>query len=421
MARRSPLLCGIDIGSNSVRIVVAQPAETPLSNPSAPPAGPAIVGIGETASDGIRRGIVVDLEEAVSSVSSALEKAERMVGSPIEHATVAINGSDISTEISRGVVAISKANGEITQEDVMRAIDAAHAVSVPANQEILHIIPRSFTIDNQKNIKDPVGMTGTRLEVEAYVIKGPQTQVKNLTKIIYRTGVDIDEVVLAPLAASQSVLTKKQKDVGTCVIDLGGGTTGLVLFEDGELSHSAVLPVGSGHVTNDIAIGLRTSIDVAEKVKIQFGTAIPEDVPEQEEIDLSKLDQNEEEAVMRRHVAEIIEARYIEIFELVNQQFMNIGRQGKIPGGVILVGGGARMAGVVDVAKKTLNLPVQIGFPKGFRVSVDTIDQPNWATATGLVLWSASTVVQTGKSGLNLSSVKNTVDNIKGWFKSLLP
>lgn len=413
MAREATIV-GLDLGSNMIRIAVGEPG--------AEGGKPSIIGVGEAPSNGIRRGSIVDVEDAVSSISQALEKAERMTGIPIEHAYVAIGGSNIVTHMTKGVVAVSRADGEISHDDVARAIEAAQASIGPRNQEILHIIPRHFSVDNQTKIKDPVGMNGIRLEVAAHIIEGSQTHISNLTKVIFRTGVDIDDFVLAPLAASTSVLTKRQKELGVVLVDLGGGTTDVAVFEEGELLHTNILPIGASHITNDLAIGLKTSVDVAEKVKLEFGYAVPSEIDKKEEIDLSKLNEQEEQVISRREVAEIIRARMEEIFELVQKELKKVKRDGKLPGGVVLTGGGAKMAGVVDVAKETLGLPAQVGFPKDYASAIEKIDDPAFATSVGLVAWGADTETRVGKTGFKgFSSVKDTVKNMQKWFKSFLP
>jgi len=410
---KDDLLVGLDIGSSSVRVVIGKmDPERQL---------PSIVGLGEHPAGGIRKGVVVDLEEAVSSISGALEKAERMVGSAVESAFVSVSADQITSQTSKGVIAVAKADGEITEDDVTRAIEAAQAVSMPPNQEILHIIPRAFNVDDQKGVKDPVGMTGVRLEVEALIMYAASNLIKNTTKAIFRAGVDIEDLVLAPLAAAQAVLTKRQKELGVAVVDIGGATTGLAVFEEGELLHTSVLPVGGGHITNDIAIGLRTSVDVAEKVKVEYGFANPAEVSQGEEIDLSKIDTSESETVAKKHVSEIIEARLSEIFEMVDREFKRLRRSAKLPAGVVLTGAAAKMPGVIDIAKKTLKLPVQVGFPKELPFAVDKIDDPAYATAVGLVLWAADLNARGRAPAQRFGAVGSGVEKLKGWFKSLLP
>ena len=407
-------LVGLDVGSSNVRVVIGKrDPEKQL---------PGIVGVGSHVAGGIRKGQVVDLEEAVSSISGALEKAERMVGSAVESAFVSVSGEAITSQVSKGVVAVAKADSEVSEDDVTRAIEAAQAVAMPPNQEILHIIPRSFNVDDQKGIKDPVGMTGVRLEVEALIIYAASSLVKNTTKAVFRAGVDIQDLVLAPLAAAQAVLTKRQKELGCCVIDIGGGTTGVAVFEEGDLLHTTVLPLGGSSITNDIAIGLRTSVEVAEKVKVEYGFANPADVDQGEEIDLSKVDPNEDQVVSKRHVAEIVEARLGEIFEMVDRELRRLRRSGKLPAGVVITGAAAKMPGTIDVAKSVLKLPVQVGFPKELPVAVDKVDDPGFATAVGLVLWAHDLQSQAARpSGKGLAVMSGSLGKVKNWVKSLLP
>ncbi|EKD46270.1 MAG: hypothetical protein ACD_68C00064G0002 [uncultured bacterium] len=405
---------GIDIGSQSIRVVVGR-----IDGDSGKMR---ILGIGETPSGGIRRGVVVDIEEAVSSISQALEQAERASGIPIEHAFVAVGGAHITSEASKGVIAVSRADNEIGEDDVMRVIDAAAAVSIPPNSEILHVIPKNYIVDNQSGIKDPVGMNGVRLEVEAVIIEGSVSFMKSLTKCVFRTGVDVDDLVAGSLAASGSVLTKRQKELGVIMLDIGAGTTSLIVFEESDLLHTVVLPIGSSHITNDLAIGLRTSIEVAEKVKLQYGSAIPKEVERKDSIDLSQISSGEEGSASRRQVAEIIEARLQEIFTLVDQELIKIDRSGMLPAGCVLVGGGVKLPGVVDIAKDTLRLPVQIGFPQDIVSALDKINDPSFAVAAGLALWPGNVDLGKSKSGWKeTSGMKETVTGIKTWFKNLLP
>ncbi len=408
-------LVGLDIGSSSVRVVVGKIDE----NSSVP----SIIGVGETASSGIRKGVVVDIEEAVSTISSALEKVERMTGVPITHATVAIGGSHISSIESHGVIAVSRADGEITENDIIRVIDASQAISIPQNREIIHVIPKNFIVDGQSGIKDPLGMTGIRLEVDTVIVQAAVPFIKNLTKAIQQAGLQIDDMVLAPLAAAESVLTKRQKELGVALVDMGGGTTGLVVFEEGQLLHTSIIPVGSGHITNDVAIGLRTSIETAEKVKQEFAHAIPKEINRNDEIDLSKIDPSEEEKVSRHHLAEITEARLEEIFELINKELKQINRDGQLPAGVVFTGAGAKIPGVLELAKKQLRLPVQLGIPTNVTTIIDRVEDPSFATTVGLVLW-AKEYLGAPKGGGNFARKileNDGIDKVKKLFKRFLP
>lgn len=413
---KEEIITGLDIGSTTIRIVVGQvnPQDKRIH----------ILGAAENPAEGISKGSVVSIEDAVSSISGALEKAERMTGVPIEHAFVGINGSHVISQDSHGVVAVSKADGEIKEEDVERVIEAAQAVATPPNYEIIHVIPRSFTVDNQRGIKDPIGMTGIRLEVDAQIIQGLTSQVKNLTKCVYRTGVDIDDLVLGVLAASESVLDKKQKDLGVALINIGGATTSLLVFEEGDVLHTAILPVGAGHITNDIAIGLRISIDLAEKIKLEYGSALPEEINKREDINLADVDSREEGVVSRKHIAEIIEARCEEIFKMVDRELQKIDRSGLLPAGVVLTGGGAKLPGLVEVAKDRLRLPASLGYPLNMNdTAVDKVNDLNFSTAIGLVYWGAGLSSRTeGKFAMpKFSSIGEATNKMKKWFKSFIP
>ncbi|MBI3956506.1 MAG: cell division protein FtsA [Candidatus Kerfeldbacteria bacterium] len=407
-------LTGIDLGSTAVRIVVGQPTETGKVN---------LIGVAEVPSEGISKGAITSIEDAVTAISTALERVERMTGQPVERATVGMNGTHIASQESHGVVAVSRADNEIHDDDVERVIEAAQAVATPPNHEILHIIPRTFTVDEQRGIKDPIGMTGYRLEVDAQIIQALSSQVKNLTKCVFRTSVDIDDLVLGVLAGSEAVLTKRQKELGVALVDLGGATTSLIVFEEGDVVHTKVLPVGAGHITNDIAIGLRTSIDIAERLKVEFGTALPNDVGKKEDIGLDEVGGSSSEAVSRRQIAEIIEARLEEILSLIDKELQSIDRSGMLPAGVVLTGGGAKLPGVVEVAKKEFRLPASIGYPLDIMTAIDKLNDPSFATAIGLAYWGAlgGTKGAGGSFLSRFSSVSEVTGKIQKWFKSLIP
>jgi cell division protein FtsA len=410
-------IVGLDVGSSHIRVVQAKldPEVGRLS----------IVGASEVPSFGIRKGVIVDIEEAVSCISQALERVERMTGLPVSSANVSVSGSHISSLSSHGVIAVSRADGEISESDVVRVIDASQAISIPQNREVIHVFPKTFTLDGQTGIKDPLGMSGIRLEVETIIVQAGLPFMKNLTKAIMQAGLDIQELVLAPCAAAESILTKRQKDLGVALIDLGAGTTGIAVYEEGDLLHTQILPVGCMHITNDIAIGLRCAIDTAEKVKLMYGHSDPKAVDPEQEIDLHKLDPSEEETVYRKEVAEIIEARLEEIFDLVTKELKKIQRDGKLPAGIVLTGGGSHMPGLVDFVKKHLKLPVTIGQPQNVETIVDRVDDASFATATGLVLWGdkfSSGSSGNGFSGLTKGLMQHEgVEKLRKWLRSFLP
>jgi cell division protein FtsA len=416
---RESIIAGLDIGSSSIRTVIAKKIKgEPLR----------IMGIGITPCFGMRRGVIIDPEEIAKGIAESVKKGEGMAGDKIREAVVSIGGSEIFFQNAKGVVAVGRADGEVTENDVQRVLAEIQNSPLPLNREIVHIVPRSFRLDDQENISDPLGMKGVRLEVDALLIEVSPNHIKNLFKSAELADIDVADVVLEPLAAAEAILGKKQKELGVVLINIGGGTTSLAVFEEGELLHTAIIPVGSGHITNDIAIGLRTSIETAEKIKMEYGAASPQEVSKKEDIDLSRIDSQEEGLVSRHHVAEIIEARLEEIFKLVNKELVSIKKNGLLPAGAILVGGGAKLPFISDVSKKMLGLPTQIGYPESLGGMINEVDDPSFATAVGLILWSdkQGENLQLGITGVkvfdNISKgAEYTVGKMKRWLGRFLP
>lgn len=412
------IVVGLDVGTCCVRTVVAKI--------KADNSKPQLIGVGQAPSFGLRRGVVVDIEEVVKGIVQSTQEAERASGIPIERAYVSISGNHISTRISKGVVAISRADGEVSKEDVLRAIEAASKISLSQNREIIHIIPRSFSVDDQTNIKEPVGMNGVRLEVDALIIEGAAPYIKNLTKCVNEAGIEVEELVLASLAASRSALSKRQKELGVLALDLGGGTASMTIFEEGDIIHSCILPIGSAHITNDIAIGLRSDIDLAERIKVEYGAAVASEINKKDLIDLAKLSMGGEKGIIPRvEIANIVEARVSEILELVNKELKKIDRQGLLPAGVVLLGGGAKVPGLIDLTKEELKLPAQVGFPLELDGPMDDVDDPAFATAIGLILWHMDGLSR-DKDGSGAGSsfkfaLTPALRKIKEWFKGFLP
>ncbi|MEP7162763.1 MAG: cell division protein FtsA [Candidatus Moraniibacteriota bacterium] len=378
---RKQYCVGLDIGTALVRSVIAQSMGDgePLR----------VLGVGTAESVGLRRGVVVNADEVAKSVNRALETAERQAGVAAEDVLVSVSGADIFCQEAIGVVAVGKADGEVTEDDLIRVVEETQArTMLSANREILHVVPQHYRLDDQTDIKDPVGMRGVRLELSALVVGTAGHHLKNLGRSLELAGVTPRQFVVEPLASAEAVLLPKQKDLGVVLVNIGGSTTSVAVFEDGDLLHLAVLPVGGGHITNDIAIGLRASIDVAEAVKLQYGHALPDEIGKKEEVDLGEFDSQETDAVSRRHVAEIIEARIEEIFQYVNNELKSIHREALLPAGAVLTGGGVLLPGVVELAKKHLRLPAQIGYPKPLGGILDQVDSPAFATVVGLLLLS---------------------------------
>jgi cell division protein FtsA len=403
------IIVSIDVGSSKIRTVVGVLEENKKT--------PSIIGVGVAPSTGMRKGIVIDIEETISNITASLEDAERMSGTPINHVFVGISGSHIEAFDSKGVIAIS--NNEITDDDVHRVLEAAQAVSIPSNRRILRIISKGFAVDDQRGIKNPIGMSGIRLEVDAHIVTGQVTAVKNVEKCILQAGVDIDDLIPNTLASAEAVLSRRQKELGVINIDIGSGSTNIIIYEEGAVLHTATLPVGGESVTNDIAIGLRTSVDTAEKIKIEYGTTIPDDVNERETIDLALISKIDTQKVSKKHLAEIIQARYHEIFIMVKDELRKISRDGMLPAGVVLTGAGVKMPGTIDLARETLNLPVQIGFPSETNGVVEKIDDPSYATVIGAML--LGTKFEGRSYSLSKINMGKMVANLKRFFKNLLP
>lgn len=420
---KNNLIAGLDIGSSMVRMAVGQ-----LVYNGRDDAQPdmQILGAAEVPAEGMHKGTISSIEDVVSSVSSCLEKMERTVGMPIDTVWVGVSGLHIMSQNSKGVVAASKADSEISESDVQRSLEAARAISTPLNYEVLHVLPKRFSVDGQTGIKDPVGMTGIRLEVDAQIILGASAQIKNLTKAIYRSGLEIEDLVLSVLATSEAALTNRQKDLGVAIVDLGSSTTSLAIYEEGEILHSTILPIGSEHITNDIAIGLRVSIEVAERIKIEYGGCFANNVSKKEEIDLYELGTGEHEMIKRKYLSEIIEARVEEIMQKIDAELRKVQRSGMLPAGVVFTGGGAKLPGLVDAAKQYLRLPATLGYPLNFISATDKINDLSFVNVIGLVKW-GSTMSQTSpktKSGGILSGIKKiggSTAAVKDWFKALLP
>jgi len=414
---KSNLIAGLDIGTSKVRVVIA-------SIKGKEEIKPRIIGVGESNSLGMRKGVVVDIEEMTKSIKRAIDQANRSSGLNIEKAFVSIGGSHIKAKTSKGIIAVSRADEEVSEDDVLRTINNASAVSLDPNREVVHVIPREFNIDGQTGIQDPRGMTGVRLEVDTLIIEGLSPYIKNLRKCLNNAGIEIEGLVLNVLAASNAVLSRKQKELGVLVLDFGGGTVGMAVYEERKLLHVHVLPIGSSHITNDLAIGLRTSVETAEKVKLSYGSCLTEEIGKKESIDLSKIDEKEEGVVNRREISKIIEARIDEIFGLVNKELKKIDREQLLPAGVILVGGGSKIPGIIDLAKDRLKLPVQLGYPQGIDGLVDKIDDPAFSTAIGLIFWALEMRSEKEEGRFSMGrpvSSFGLFSRLKNWFRNFLP
>lgn len=409
------LLAGIDIGNSEVKVVIAQVQ---------PDSKPEILGVGTAPSHGLRRGMVVDMEETIHDVGAAVQRAEAMAGVKIKRAYVGVNGLHIKNQISRGVIAVSRADNEICQSDIDRVLQAASVVSLPANREIIHVVPRNFIIDGSENVKNPLGMKGVRLEAEVLIIDGLSPYIRNVVKCVNENGLEAAGIVFAPLAASLSVLDKNQREYGVMHLDFGGGTSTLTVFHEADLMHSAVLPIGSRHITNDLAMALRTSMDVAERIKLEHAaTATGEDLRKRETLDLSAIMGEQNFLLPRKQLTRVVDARVEEFIDLITGELKKIPRSGMLPAGVVVSGGGAQLPGLLGVIKDTLRLPVRLARPLHLDGVNDLAAGPAFAVATGLILWGYESEMTPDKSRGHLTSSvgDGALGKIADWFKNFLP
>lgn len=381
---RSKIIAAIELGSSKTATVIAQITTDEGSYQERVN----IIGVASVVSKGVKKGQIVNIEEAVESAISSIEAAERMAGHNLDSAFVSLGGAHIQSQNSHGVVAVSGPTGEIIPTDIDRVIEAASAISLPASREIVHVLPREFVVDGESGVKDPVGMSGVRLEVETHVVTASNAAVKNLSKALSEAGIKINDIVFSGLASGYSVLTETEKELGCVLIDIGAGTTSVVAYVDGSLSYSGVIPVGAKNVTNDIAIGLRVSLDTAEKIKLSLSSTKKQDKDSKDELDLSSLGIIEVSKVSKKTLVEgIIRPRLNEIFTMVRLELEREKIINRIPSGAIITGGGAKTIGVVDSAKRMLSVPVRIGVPSGVYGLVDDCLDPVFSVPLGLLLY----------------------------------
>lgn len=424
------IVAGVDIGTSKIVSIIARIDE--VVN---------VLGVSEVPSNGIKKGQIVDIKEAVGCINNSLDGAERMAGYSVSHAVVSIGGSHIESLNSRGVVAVSAPQGEITKNDLDRVIDAAKAVSLPSSRQIIHVLPRNYIVDGQEGIKDPTGMTGVRLEVDTHIISANVTSLTNLEKAFSQVGIDIDAIVFSGYASSLAVLSDTEKELGVILVDMGAGTTDISIYTDGSVAHSSVLPIGARHITNDLAIGLRISLESAEKIKIflsqdskshkigELGESVAKENKNSDEIDLSFLSLPEElRKVSKKTLIEgIIRPRLNEIFTFVGLEIKRSGYGGQTPSGLVITGGGARTIGVVNAAKRVLAMPVRIGIPTNIKGIIDEIEDSPFATVVGLAMYGSTLEVSSSLPfGIALPQISifgfnKLFSRIIGIVKSFMP
>jgi cell division protein FtsA len=394
MQEGSSYAVGIDIGTTTVRAVVAHiDGSTGV---------PTIVGVGQAANTGMRKGVVVNLNGPAQAIDDALGEAERMSGYQVDGATISVNGAHILSTHADGMVAVGAADHEITRDDLARIEEVATLGKVPANREILDVIPHAYKLDGQDNIKDPLGMTGTRLEIDAHVISGLTPYLVNVQKAAETAKVEPHAVVVTAVASARAVLGEQQLENGVAVIDMGGATTSIAVYEEGDLQYTGVIPIGGVNITNDLAIGLKTDPEIAEKIKLEHASA----TPRKENAGISIKHGGEIHSFQVNDIDEIVEARLEEIFEAVQHELKKAGRAGKLPSGVILTGGGAQLKNVVDYAKQALGLAARMGKPTGYGGVADGIEKPSFAAAIGLMLIDAQRIALHGPNKKNTVSIK---------------
>lgn len=397
---KNKVVAAIEMGSSKIATLIGQVSTDPVSAESSI----SVVGAASVESKGIKKGQIVDIDEAVEATISSVEAAERMAGYNLDRAFIALGGAHVHSQNSHGVVAVSDPSGEIAQNDVDRAIEAAAAISLPTSREVIHVLPREYIVDGEAGVKDPIGMSGVRLEVDTHIVSAGVSAIKNLTKAVREVGIQIEDLVFSALASGEAVLSATEKELGCVVIDVGGGTTSIAAYIDGGLCYSGVIPVGARNVTNDLAIGLRVSLETAEKIKLELSKKKKKE-DESDEMDLAEIGVTEIKKISKKTLLEgIVRPRLNEIFTMVRLELDKEGIGGRIPSGAIVTGGGAETAGVIDSAKRMLSLPVRIGVPKGVTGLVDDIMMPSFATSVGLLHYAVAQMPQD-----NLTSISKKI------------
>ena len=401
------LIVGLDIGTSKV---VATVGEVSLEGELE------ILGIGSHASRGLKKGVVVNIESTVQSIQRAVEEAELMAGCEIHSVYAGITGNHIRSLNSHGIVAIR--DGEVNASDVERVIDAARAVAIPADQKVLHILPQEFIIDGQEGIREPIGMSGVRLEARVHMVTGAVSAAQNIVKCVRRCGLEVDDVILQQLASSHSVLTEDEKDLGVCLCDIGGGTTDIAIFVNGAIHHSAVIPIAGDQVTNDIAVALRTPTHHAEDIKIKYACALPQLANPEETIEVPSVGDRSPRRLVRQTLAEVVEPRYEELFSLVHAELKRSGFEEMVAAGVVLTGGGAKMEGAIDLAEEVFHMPVRLGTPQYIAGLVDVVRNPIFATGVGLLLFGNHASDSLGANN-RFEKIGSMWERMKNWFHGI--
>jgi len=404
-ANKNRIIVGLDIGTSKVVAIVGE------INPEG---RLEIIGLGSHGSKGLKKGVVVNIESTVQSIQRAIEEAELMAGCQIQSVYAGIAGSHIRSMGSHGIVAIR--DREVFQPDIDRVIDAAQAVAIPADQKILHILPQEFIIDTQEGVKEPLGMSGVRLEAKVHLVTCAVNAAQNIEKCIKQCGLGVDDIILEQLASSYSVLTEDEKDLGVCMVDIGGGTSDIAIYTEGAIKHTAVIPIAGDQVTNDIAMALRTPTQNAEEIKIKYACALGSLAGENETIKVPSVGEREDRSLSRQALAEVVEPRYEELFTLIQAELRRSGFEDLIPAGIVLTGGASKMEGVVELAEEIFHMPVSIGKPKNVSGLADIVKNPIYATAVGLLQYGAAQGDRAGRPAAAEAAGDSMWSKVKQWL-----
>ncbi|MEX0901007.1 MAG: cell division protein FtsA [Gammaproteobacteria bacterium] len=398
------LIVGLDIGTSKVVAIVGEIGADGTME---------IIGIGSHPSRGLRKGVVVNIESTVESIQRAVEEAELMAGCQVHAVFTGIAGSHVRSLNSHGIVAIR--DKEVTAGDVDRVIDAARAVAIPADQKILHILPQEFIIDNQDGIKEPIGMSGVRLEAKVHIVTGALSAAQNIIKCVRRCGLEVDDIILEQIASSYSVLTEDEKGLGVCLVDIGGGTTDMAVFTDGSIRHTAVIPIAGDQVTNDIAVALRTPTQYAEEIKVKYACALPQLASSDETIEVPSVGDRPSRRLARQTLAEVVEPRYEELFTLVQAELRRSGFEDLCAAGIVLTGGSSKMEGAIELAEEVFHMPVRLGVPQYVTGLSDVVRNPIHATGVGLLLFGAQSAARRANAPIG-GGARAVWERMKSWF-----
>jgi len=408
LKNQEEIIVGLDIGTTKICAVVAELSGEKIN----------IIGIGTHPSLGLRKGVVVNIESTVDSINKAVKEAEMMAGCEISSVYAGIAGGHITGFNSNGIIAIK--GNEITQSDVDRVVEAATAVAIPMDREVIHVLPQEFIVDGEPGILNPVGMAGVRLEARIHIVTGAVTSVQNIIRCGHKAGLDICDIILEPIASSEAVMTEEEKEVGTAIIDIGGGTTDLAVFANNNIKHTFVLSLGGNNMTNDISVGLRTPLAEAEKIKLKYGTCVASKVKNEEILEISDINGAPARKLPRQILAEILEPRVEEVFTLMKREIFRAGMKDSIKSGVVITGGASMLDGVTEIAESVFELPVRLGLPRRISGLVDVVNSPMYATAVGLVLYGAKNQSKKKFRIRDANIFNRIMTRMRTWFKEII-